>query len=77
MRIYEIIEDAGAAFNRTLSKSSEPKKDGPLSSFVKGVKAGHGDTRKAIKNLPYTKVGRAARGASQYFQKVNKGPSIK
>ncbi len=75
MRIHEIIEDAGAAFNRALSKSSGPKQDGPISSFVKGVKTGYTGTQKTIKDLPYTKVGRAARGASQYFQKVNKGPS--
>lgn len=77
MRIHELIEDAADAFDRALSGPSEPKKDGAIGNFVKGVKKGYTGTRKAVTDLPYTKVGRAARGASQYFQKINKGPSIK
>ena len=77
MRIHELLEDAGDAFNAALKGSPAPKGPGAASSFVKGFKSGYKGTRKAVRDLPYTKLGRAARGASQYFQQVNKGPNIK
>jgi len=76
MRIHEIFEDAADAFDQALQKPAS-KGPGALSSFGKGVKQGYTGTRKAVKNLPYTKLGRAATGAANYFQKVNKGPTVK
>jgi hypothetical protein len=76
MRIHEIIESAADAFDQAL-KGPAPKGPGAMNAFAKGVKKGYTGTRKTVKNLPYTKLGRAATGALNYFQKVNKGPNIK
>lgn len=73
MRIHEILEDAADAFDQALQKPA-PKSPGATDAFVKGVKKGYTGTRKFVKDLPYTKMGRVARGAANYFQQVNKGP---
>lgn len=78
MRIHELFKESAAdAFDQALKGNPAPKGPGATSSFTKGVKQGYTGTRKFVKSLPYTKIGRAATGAANYFQKVNKGPTIK
>lgn len=77
MRIHEILEDAADAFDQALQGKPAPKGPGATDAFVKGVKQGYKGTRKFVKDLPYTKVGRATKGALDYFNKVNQNPSIK
>lgn len=78
MKIRELLEGSAAdSFRSALQGKPSSQGKGVLSTIKKGVKTGYTDTQKTIRDLPYTKVGRAARGALNYFQKVNKGPPIK
>lgn len=79
MRIHEIIRETAAdSFRQTaqsVRKVSPSDKSSKLKSFVKNVKQGYKKASDFQQELPYTKLGKAARGFGSFVKQIQKGPN--